>query len=195
MPDSDPTVFAVVLAAGGASRFGSTKQSALLDGVPLVRRAIDTAVEVCGNRVLAVIGHEAGTVFAAIGSAPCYVIVNENHDEGLGTSIAAAARACHGNTDALLLLLADQPLITPQHLRALIETWSGADDEIVASSYTGTEGPPVLFPRGALQALESLTGDHGAHALLHDPRFTLRTVSCEPAAVDIDTPADLATLA
>jgi CTP:molybdopterin cytidylyltransferase MocA len=195
VPDSDPTVFAIVLAAGAASRFGSTKQSALLDGVPLVRRAIDTAIGACGNRVLAVIGHEASTVFAAIGSAPCFVIVNDQHDEGLGSSIAAAARACHDNTDALLLLLADQPLITRQHLRALIETWSGADDEIVASSYSGTEGPPVLFPRGALHALESLTGDQGAHALLHDRRFTLRTVSCESAGVDVDTPADLAALA
>lgn len=195
MPDSDRTVFAAVLAAGGSSRFGSIKQSALLDGLPLVRRAINTALKACDNRVLAVIGHEAKTVLAAIDSEPCFVTVNRDYGEGLGTSIAAAARACGENADALLLLLADQPLVTAQHLRALIDTWSGAEDEIVASSYSGTEGPPVLFPRGAFGALESLAGDKGARALFHDSRFRLRTVPFEPAAVDIDTPADLAALA
>ncbi|MDH3490534.1 MAG: nucleotidyltransferase family protein [Gammaproteobacteria bacterium] len=194
MPDPEPTIFAAVLAAGGSSRFGSTKQAVLLDGMPLVWRAVDTAVTVCNNRVLAVIGHDADTVLAAIGSEPCFIAVNEDHGKGLGTSIATAARACRGNADALLLLLADQPLITTQHLRALIDTWSGADNEIVASSYSGTDGPPVLFPSGAFEALESLTGDRGGRALFRDSRFTLRTVPFEPAATDIDTPADLAAL-
>ncbi len=194
MPVQEPTFFAVVLAAGGSSRFGSTKQAVQLNGIPLVRRAIDTAVRVCDNRVLTVIGHDADTVIAAIDTEPCFIVVNEDHGEGLGTSIAAAARACRGHADALLLLLADQPLITPQHLRALIDTWSGANNEIVASSYSGTEGPPVLFPSGAFEALESLTGDRGARALFHDGRFTLGTVPFEPAATDIDTPADLAAL-
>lgn len=195
MPDLEPTVFAAVLAAGSASRFGSTKQAFLLHGIPLVRRAINTAVRVCDNRVLAVIGHDAATVLAAIDSEPCFVAVNEDYGEGLGSSIAAAARVCRGHADALLLLLADQPLITPRHLRTLINTWSGADNEIVASSYSATEGPPVLFPRGAFEALESLGGDRGARALFDDSRFALRSVPCEPAATDIDTPADLAALA
>lgn len=194
MPDSEPTIFAVVLAAGRSLRFGSTKQAVLLDGVPLVRRTIDTAARVCDSRVLVVIGHDADTVLAAIDSEPCFIAVNEDYDEGLGSSIATAARACHGHADGLLLLLADQPLVTHRHLRTLIDSWSGADNEIVASSYSGTEGPPVLFSRGAFEALQSLSGDRGAHALFHDGRFALQTVPFEPAATDIDTPADLAAL-
>jgi molybdenum cofactor cytidylyltransferase len=194
MPDSEPTVFTAVLAAGSSSRFGSTKQAVLLDGMPLVRRVIDAAVRVCDSRVLAVIGHDADTVLAAIDSEPCFIAVNEDYGKGLGSSIATAARACRGHADALLLLLADQPLITPEHLRTLIDTWSGADNEIVASSYSGAEGPPVLFPSGAFVALESLRGDRGARALFRDSRFALSTVPFEPAATDIDTPADLAAL-
>jgi molybdenum cofactor cytidylyltransferase len=194
MPDLEPTVFAAVLAAGSSSRFGSTKQAVLLAGIPLVRRTINTAVRVCDNRVLAVIGHDADTVLAAIDSEPCFIAVNEEHGKGLGSSIATAAQTCRGHADALLLLLADQPLITPRHLRTLIETWSGAANEIVASSYSGTEGPPVLFPSGTFEALESLAGDRGARALFDDRRFTVRSVPFEPAATDIDTPADLAAL-
>lgn len=191
MQGAQPTIFAAVLAAGGATRFGSTKQLAALDGMPLVRRAIVTAENVCEGRVLAVIGANAQAVFAAIDSEPCFVAVNDSYDKGLGGSIGTAARLCDKNADGLLLLLADQPLISPQHLRALINTWSGADNEIVASAYAGTVGPPVLFPKGAFQALCSLTGDQGARALFHDDRFRLRTVPFEAAAVDIDTPADL----
>ncbi|MDH4003964.1 MAG: NTP transferase domain-containing protein, partial [Gammaproteobacteria bacterium] len=89
----------------------------------------------------------------------------------------------------------DQPLITAHHLQALIDTWSGADDEIMATAFAGTTGPPVLFPRGAFEALGELSGDEGAKSVLRDPRFDVRTVPFEDAAVDIDTPTDLEKLA
>jgi len=130
----------------------------------------------------------------AMKSRSGFVVVNEDYRSGLGSSIATAARVCHGNADALLLLLADQPLVTAQHLRNLVESWSGSENEIVATTYAGTKGAPVLFPRGAFDALRSLTGDQGARVLLNDSRFSLKTVRFEPAAVDIDAPEDLASL-
>jgi molybdenum cofactor cytidylyltransferase len=90
--------------------------------------------------------------------------------------------------------LADQPLVTAEHLRQLIDSWSGLENEIVATAYSGTQGPPVLFPRDTFDALRSLTGDRGARTILDDSRFSLKTVQFEPAAIDIDTPADLASL-
>jgi len=138
-----PTIFAAVLAAGRSSRFGATKQAAELDGVPLIVRATATAADVCGNRVVTVVGHDWQTLLGLLQSYSGFVVVNEDYAQGLGTSIASAARACRPHADALLVLLADQPLITADHLNGLIDTWSGADDEIVASSFAGTEGPPV----------------------------------------------------
>ena len=91
----------------------------------------------------------------------------------------------------MAMLFADQPLITARHLQALIETWSGADNEIVATSFSGTMGPPVLFPRGAFEALCTLSGDTGAKSVIEDPRFDVKTIPFEDAAIDIDTPADL----
>ena len=187
-------LFAIVLAAGRSSRFGSTKQAATLDGTPLVRRAIDTAASVCGDRVITVIGHDAATVCQAMDSDSGFIIVNEAYEEGLGSSMAAAARACGAYADALLLLLADQALVTAKHLQTLIDAWSGTDDEIVATAYDDTLGPPVLLPRATFSDLCALSGDRGAHALLSDDRFQLKTVHFEAAAVDIDTPDDLARL-
>jgi len=194
MPASQPKIFAAVLAAGSSTRFGATKQAIELDGIPLVVRATATAAAVCDDRVVTVIGHDWQTLLGLLQPYSGFVVVNEDHAQGLGTSIASAARACRPHADALLLLLADQPLITTQHLEALIDSWSGADDEIVASSYAGTEGPPVLFAGAAVRELVALKGDRGAHALFYDSRFTLKTVRFDAAAIDIDTPEDLATL-
>lgn len=192
MPDLPQTVFAVVLAAGSSSRFGATKQTVTLNDVPLVRRAHDMAARVCDDLVVTVIGHDASSVLGAMNANSGFVIVNEDYGQGLGSSIAAAARACRPRADALLLLLADQALVTAEHLFALLNNWSGSDTEIVATAYSDTQGPPVLFPRATFDDLCQLSGDTGARALFQDDRFRLKTVRFEPAAIDIDTPADLA---
>lgn len=194
MPVSQSKIFAAVLAAGSSTRFGATKQAAELDGVALIVRATATAAEVCGDRVVTVLGHDWQSLLRLLQPYSGFMVINEDYAQGLGTSIVSAARSCRPHAEALLLLLADQPLVTTEHIQALIDTWSGADDEIVASSYAGTEGPPVLFAADALQELMALTGDRGAHALFQDDRFTLKTVHFEAAATDIDTPSDLAAL-
>jgi molybdenum cofactor cytidylyltransferase len=187
----EPVVFAAVLAAGRSRRFGRSKLLETLDGQPLVRRAADVARGACGDRSILVTGHDSATVVAAAGDAPQFVIVNDHHEEGMGGSIALAARAVEHTADALLLLFADQPLVTARHVEALIAAWSGAEDEIVATAFSGTVGPPVLFPRGAFDALGALGGDEGAKRNLRDPAFDLRSIPFEDAAIDIDTPADL----
>lgn len=191
MPDLQRNVFAVVLAAGSSSRFGSTKQAVTLNDVSLVQRALETASRACNGRVVTVIGHDYSSVLAAMNADSGFVIVNEDYQQGLGSSIAAAARACRIGADALLLLLADQALVTSDHLFALLDNWSGSDSEIVASAYDDTQGPPVLLPRATFDDLCQLSGDTGARALFRDDRFQLKTVRFEAAAIDIDTPADL----
>jgi molybdenum cofactor cytidylyltransferase len=185
------SVFAVVLAAGRSRRFGRSKLLEVLDGQPLVRRAAELARTVCGDRTAIVTGYDGNAVRTAACDAAQFVIVNDRHEYGIGLSIALAAKAVAHAADALLLVFADQPLITAEHLQALIEEWSGADDEIVTTAYAGTQGPPVLFPRAAFGALGALTGDEGAKRVLQDPAFRVRTVPFEDAAIDIDTPADL----
>ena len=185
------TVFAAVLAAGRSQRFGRSKMLEPLDGQTLVRRAASLARDVCGDRSVLVTGHQGTAVFAAAGDAAHFVIVNDRYDEGIGSSIALAAKAVSHVADALLLILADQPLVTAEHLQALLARWDGGDDVIAATAFSGTCGPPVLFPRGALHALSELSGDQGAKALLQNPEFDVRTVPFEDAAIDIDTPADL----
>lgn len=185
------SVFAIVLAAGAASRFGGTKQLAELHGVPLVRRACKLASSCCQARSVLVAGHDWRAVADACAPLPGFLIVNDNYTDGIGSSIALAVTAIDHAARAVLILLADQPMISAAHLHALIDAWSGGEQEIVTTSYAGVNGVPALFARGCFASLAALRGDQGARALLGDPRFNLRTIALEEAAIDIDTVDDL----
>jgi CTP:molybdopterin cytidylyltransferase MocA len=191
---TERSVFAVVLAAGRGERFGGAKQLAEIDGQPMVRRACKLARAVCGDNTLLVAGHDSAAVLSAAGDSIGFVVVNDHHEDGIGTSIAAGVRAIAHTAGGILLLLADQPLVTDAHLRNMIDCWDRGDDEVVATSFDGTRGPPVLFPPGAFDALMTLSGDNGARSLLNDGHYRVKTVACEDAAVDIDTPDQLETL-
>lgn len=140
------------------------------------------------------LGHARDEVLAEFEEGRVFLVCNDQFKDGIGSSIAAAARTCLHRFDAMLLTFCDQPLVTAAHLQALIDAWSEAPDEIITSAFADTQGPPALFARDAIVRLQGLRGDEGARALLRDPAFTLRSVHFEDAAHDIDTPADLENL-
>ena len=184
-------VIAVVLAAGSSSRFGATKQLAEIDGVPLVKRAVDAAIASRAAATVVVVGHDWQAVSAAIAPLAGFLVRNDDFEDGIGSSLSLAVRAARPAADAFVVLLADQPLVTAAHIDAIIDAWSGAADEIVATAFAGTSGPPVLFPAGCFDDLALLHGDTGARALVQDSRFTVRNVEFADAAVDVDVPEDL----
>lgn len=188
-------IYAIVLAAGAASRFGATKQTANWNGSPLVRHAGELATGCCDARTVLVTGHDWQHVRAAYGALPGGFVVNENYADGMGSSLALAVRSIRHAAAAVLVLLADQPLITPAHLADLVSAWSGAADEIVASGYAEASGVPALFGSGCFDALCELQADEGAKKLMHDGAFTVTSVPFADAAADIDTAEDLVRIA
>ena len=190
--ESKNSVYAIVLAAGSAARFGSTKQLAELDNISLARRATTLAAKCCESRSVLVLGHDWNAVWDACTPLRGFLIINDNYEAGIGTSIALAVQSIRHVASAVLVLLADQPLITVAHVAALIDGWSGDEQEIVATSYADTKGVPALFPAACFDQLATLNGDQGARALLNDAQFNVRKIVFEDAAVDVDTTADLA---
>ncbi len=189
--DQLESIYVAILAAGTSKRFGSTKQISPLAGTPLIRHVADIARQVCDHRTLIIAGHDWSSVIKAAPTDGSFFAINEHYVSGMGSSIATAIRACRARANAVLLMLCDQPLITVQHLRSLIDKWSGDENEIVATAFAETIGPPVLFSKGTFADLIALRGDQGANALLHDSRFNLESVPFADAAVDIDTVKDL----
>lgn len=184
-------MFAIVLAAGTASRFGSTKQLALFDGEPLVRHSIRIAEAACGTHTVLVVGHDWQRVHAACAPLSGFLVRNEAYASGMASSIAAGVRAVAGVADAVLLLLADQPGIGAADLGRLIAASDRSQDLIACSSYAGAIGPPAIFPATCFAELVALRGDRGARQLLQIHADRLVRVPCEAAADDVDTPDDI----
>lgn len=198
MNDVRERLFAIVLAAGGSSRLGRPKQLIRVAGEPLVRRALLGASGVCGQQVVAVLGCEWRRVLAVAGDAVPFFQVNEAWMEGLAGSLRLGVGRLPEDCSAALVMLADQPLVDAADLKRLVDAWAHAPERIAASRYDETDhstiGVPAIFPRAVFPELLLLEGDRGAKALLSRHRRKLTIVSCPHAAVDIDTPGDLARL-
>ena len=188
---SKAAIRACVLAAGTSARFGSTKLVRHMRGKPLLQHALIAAQGACKGRVTLVVGHDDEAVVEASAGLSDNVVVNREYQRGIGTSISTGIRACRDGADAILIVLADQPLVTAAHLNQLIDHWSGADDEIIASAFEGIVGPPILFPKKAFDALCELSGDTGARKILSNDEFRVSSIDFAPAGTDIDTPEDL----
>lgn len=181
----------MVLAAGESQRFGATKQLAPHAGRPLVAHAMSAAEAVCGPNTLLVTGNEWRNVTEACGHLQGFLVRNTAFREGLSASIRAGVRRLSGVADGVLILLADQPLITAAHLEQLLRQWRNAPDKIVASAYADSFGPPVIFPRECFAELGRLRGDRGARSVINRYSDRLISVTCPDAAIDIDRPTDL----
>src|SRR5438046_3962729 len=105
------------------------------------------------------------------------VVINDEADEGMASSIRAGVAACDGD---VLLMLCDQPHVTADHLRAL------RDAPIVATGYAETIGVPADFARQFLDELLALRGDVGAKKVIEAHRDVVKVVRFEGAAFDVD---------
>jgi CTP:molybdopterin cytidylyltransferase MocA len=185
---------AIVLAAGGSRRLGRPKQLLAFHGESLVRRAARAALESGADETLVVVGAHAERVAQGVGDLAVRVVQNPDWEEGLASSIRAGVAAARQTTeplDALLLCLADQPLVDSAVLAELIRAWKeGA--ATVACGHPDGPGVPALFSRPSdLEALASLEGDRGARGLLRtSDTGGLRVIPCAAAAIDIDSEED-----
>jgi len=187
-------LYAVVLAAGASTRFGSAKQLVRVAGRPLLHTAITRAAEVAGNALIVVLGAGAAELAPLLKHSPGSVVVNQEWREGLGSSIRAAVARLPATCSGVLLLLADQAAVTAYDLKRLAGAWRRQPAYIAAALYAGTCGAPAIFPRTAFRELAELRGDTGARALLRRNADRVVRVPMPSAAVDVDTPEDLLAL-
>jgi molybdenum cofactor cytidylyltransferase len=175
-----------LLAAGQGERFGGDKLSADLGGVQLGLRAVHMLSDMGFGWQFAICGASFTGSLKEAGFDP---IINDQPQLGQSHSLhLAIAAAEQTSAEALLVCLADMPLIYAGHITAIIQE-SKSRDGIIASSNGTTAMPPALFPRSYWPALLETTGDAGARGFLKD---AAQIYAPPETLIDIDTREDLA---
>ena len=185
-------IVGLLLAAGSATRFGSDKlQHALPHGVSIaVQSARHLKSELA--RVVAVVRPDSDQLISSLKAEGCEVVVCENAAEGMGASLACAARSA-GEADGYVIALADMPFLRRTTIAAVCDALVGGAP-LVAPYFRARRGHPVGLSHEFFRELVALRGDEGAKRLLaaHEKQMVKIPVGDPGALRDIDRPEDLA---
>jgi CTP:molybdopterin cytidylyltransferase MocA len=192
------SVAAILLAAGASRRLGQLKQLLVYHNETLVERAIRLANESGAAPVFTVLGAHFEVISPSVPTTSAIKVLNSQWEQGIASSIRAGLRALDSiapTATGALVLTCDQPRLTANHLRALLDAFAAQlEPAIVASTYAGSLGVPAVFPSSVFTQLQALRGDKGARALLLKPPCPLTSIEFEGGEVDIDLPGDLVQL-
>ncbi len=181
----------VLLAAGRSERMGQPKLLLPWHDMPLVRHAALIALASQLDKLVVVVGHAAEQVQTVLADLSLRIVVNDAFAEGQSTSLATGIGALNSHVDGAVVLLADQPMLQPATINALIETYAQLKAPIVVPRYAGRRGNPVLFDRSMFAELQAVRGDQGARSLFtrHAQRVHWVDVADEGTLLDVDMPA------
>jgi molybdenum cofactor cytidylyltransferase len=180
----------LVLAAGEGRRFGGSKLAAELGGRPLLDHAVEGMLAVPAiERVVVVLGAHAGEVAASAELTEVETVICDEWREGISASLRVGVRAL-ADAEAIVLMLGDQPFITPQVIAAIADQVD-AREPAARATYDGRPGHPVMIKRRLFGAIEELRGDAGARDLLAGAG--VRCLECGDLCTpdDVDTRNDL----
>jgi molybdenum cofactor cytidylyltransferase len=188
-------IHAILLAAGQAIRMGRPKQLLDWHGQPLVRHVAQTALASPLAGLVVVLGAYAPQVRTALDGlgGPLSLVTCADYAAGQAASLRCGLAALPVEASAALVLLVDQPLITPALIERMLAAFVAAPAALaVVPRYQGRRGNPVLLAAALFAELRTLEGDHGARHLLQHHAEGVHWLELDDPAVlsDLDTPAD-----
>ncbi len=180
----------LILAAGMSQRFGGPK--ILLDwgGIPVIRRIALTAIQSGLSPVVLVLGAYTSEVYPYLQDLPLTIIENSEWRNGQSTSFIKGINLFSGGVGGVVVLLADQPHISPDTIKKIIRTHQTLSFPIIIPTVTGRRANPVLFDRLTFPEINKISGDVGGRILFS--KFPVMELSFqdEGLILDIDTPED-----
>jgi molybdenum cofactor cytidylyltransferase len=184
------SVGAIILAAGGSSRFGRPKQLARFGGKSLVRRIVEAAEAAGCSTIVVVIGSEEAKIKQELCQTPVVFVDNQNWESGIGSSIRTGMESLSKITpqiEAVVMLVCDQPAVNARIIESLITTREETKKDIVACSYGDTVGVPALFDRSLFAELLSIADEAGAKSIILQNPERVAQFAFPEGAIDIDT--------
>lgn len=183
----------ILLAAGESRRMGTPKQLLTYKGSTLIHHAVTEAVKSNCEPIIVVLGANSDRISPEINSLTVHITDNHQWQQGMSVSIATGINTLlemNIDFDAIIVALADQPLLTSPVYDRLVETYYQNETKAVACNYSDTFGVPALFDRTLIPELLKMKQKGGAKQLLN--RYCDRALNLDlpEAAIDIDTPVD-----
>jgi molybdenum cofactor cytidylyltransferase len=173
-------VSAVVLAAGMSTRMGRNKLLLTFRDKPLVVHAVDTLLASKASDIIVVLGHESEKVWDQLedyaGKIPnggqrrrVRLVKNPDYRDGLSTSVRAGVQAVSPEAEAIMIYLADQPLLEPADVNRIIAAFATAkadDKMIVVPFFKGERGNPVILDASLRDSILGIVGDVGCKGVI-----------------------------
>lgn len=182
----------IILAAGESSRLGTPKQLLMYKGKNLMQHTIDMTRKLSLETVV-VVGAFKEEILARVNVYKANVVENVAWSEGLASSIRCGLREVlktNPETVAIILLLSDQPFLTIEILKEIIEKYYDSGQSIIHCSYGDASGPPTLFHKSLFPYLMELKGGQGAKKVVEMFPDRVGYVDFPKGRFDIDTAAD-----
>ena len=151
----------IILAAGLSTRMGEPKQLLPFGNSTIIETVIDNLLGSKLNEVIVVVGHEAEKVRARIQHKPVKIVFNPDYQKGMLTSAQYGVQSISASADAFAMTLVDLPLITPDLVNIVIDTYVQTEAGIAVPSYNYRRGHPVIFDRRYAAEILALEGDSG----------------------------------
>jgi molybdenum cofactor cytidylyltransferase len=187
-------VTGIVLAAGPSTRFEGEPPKQMVDfrGEPLLRRVVRRALASRLRQILVVVGHRGPELGALLAGLAVELVENRAFADGQSASIRCALPHVEPGARAAMFIPGDQPLLEPDVIDRLIETYEETGAPIVVPTAGGERGSPVLMDRSLFPELERIRGDAGGRQIFSRHEGALTEVSIADASTlrDIDTRED-----
>lgn len=188
-----PTIDGILLAAGESRRMGFPKPLLRIGNDTFLTRSLRSMLEVARN-IVVVTGAHAQPVGDEVPAGPRITIVhNADFQRGQLSSLKRAIGATSPDVDAVLVHLADHPLVRGGTFRALVDTYQATRAPILIARCRGHRGHPVLFAKGVFSELLEAPESEGARFVVNaEPaRVVYVEVNDPGVTLDLDTPEDL----
>lgn len=182
----------LVLGAGASTRLGKPKQLLPYRGATLLEWVVTQALESESlDEVVVVLGRAADEIRKQVRFGSATVVDNPVFGEGCASSYRAGISASNPSSDAIMILLGDQPGVDPGIIRQVADYFRSRDSQIVLTSYQGKKGHPMVFGRQLFSKLVDLHGDKAAWKLVDANADLVGTVEIDqPFPEDINTLED-----
>lgn len=190
------TAAAIILAAGSSSRMGQSKQMLVINGEKLLVKTIQTVLGSGVRKVIVVLGSNESAHRKLIEDLPVDIVYNPNWEKGMGSSIKqglAHFASDQRPPEGIIILACDQPLLHSEHIQKLLDKYQETGKPVIASTYSGMPGVPVLFDRAYYNSLQALPDKEGAKKIILQNPSDVALVPFPGGEIDLDTMEDYET--